>query len=89
MTKQDFISVINDGMNRGKVFLAVKIETEGNPQPEVILNPAENVREKIKYYRHAYNDAMELISAKATGKSVHIVDVLMTNNLNDLNWFMY
>lgn len=89
MTKQDFISVINDGMNRGKIFLAVKIETEGNPQPEVILNPAENIREKIKYYRHAYNDAMELISAKAAGKSVRIVDVLMTNNLNDLNWFMY
>ena len=89
MTKQDFISVINDGMDRGKVFLAVKIETEGNPQPEVILNPAENFGEKIKYYRQAYNDDMELISAKAAGKRVRITDVLMTNNLSDLNWFMY
>lgn len=89
MTKQEFTTIVTDGMSRGKVFLAVKIETEGNPQPEVILNPAENFREKIKYYRHAYNDAMELISAKATGKLVRITDVLMTNNLTDLNWFMY
>lgn len=89
MTKAAFTEIVNDGMNRGKIFLAVKIETEGNPQPEVILNPAENFREKIKYYRHAYNDDMELISAKATGKSVRIADVLMTNNLTDLNWFMY
>lgn len=89
MTKNDFNLIVNDGMTRGKMFLAVKIETEGNPQPEVILNPSENFKEKLKYYRKAYNDDMELISAKATGKSVRIVDVLMTSNLNDLNWFMY
>lgn len=89
MTKLEFNSIINDGMNRNKVYLAVKIETEGNPQAEIILNPVENFKEKFKYYRHAYNDAMELISAKATGKLVRIVDVLMTNNLSDLNWFMY
>ena len=89
MTKTEFNNIVHDGMNRGKIYLAVKIETEGNPRPEIIINPEENFREKLKYYRNAYNDNMELIGAKAVGKIVRITDALMTNNLHDLDWFMY
>lgn len=89
MDKSVFNRIIKDGMERGKDFLAVKIETEGNPGPEVIINPAVNFNQKIKYYQKEYNDNMELIVAKEKGKIVKIVDVLMTSNLNDISWFAY
>ena len=89
MQKVKFNQVVEDGLKRGKSFLVVKIETEGNPGSEVIVNPAENFAAKVAYYDKAYNEDMELIAAKNNGKSVRIVDVLMTSNLNDLNWFIY
>lgn len=89
MTKATFQQTVEDGLNRGRTFMVVKIETAGNPGPEVIVNPAENFSAKLSYYDKAYNDDMELIAAKKNGSSVRIVDVLMTNNLNDLNWFIY
>ena len=89
MKKAKFDAVIEDGINRGKNFMVVKIATEGNPGSEIIVNPAENFRAKLSYYNKAYNDDMELIAAKTAGKSVRIVDVLMTSNLADLNWFAW
>lgn len=89
MTKAEFKKVVLDGINRRRSFLAVKIETEGNAGSEIIINPEENFTQKMAYYEKAYNDDMELISAKASGKLIRITDALMTNNLNDLNWFMY
>lgn len=89
MTKADFNQIVRDGVSRGKCYLAVKIETEGNPAPEVIVNPAENVGAKMAYYNKAYNDDFELITAKASGKLVRITDAIMTSNLNDLNWFIF
>lgn len=89
MNKAKFKQIVEEGLDRNKLFMVVKIETEGNPGPEVIVNPAENFAAKLAYYDKAYNDAMELITAKNAGKSVRISDALMTSNLNDLNWFIY
>ena len=89
MTKVEFKAAISDGLERSRVYMVVKIETEGNPAPEVIVNPIENVPEKMAYYEKAYNEDMELITAKSAGKSIRIIDAIMTNNLNDLNWFIY
>lgn len=89
MKKTDFKQIVEDGRVRGKLFMVVKIETEGNPGVEVIVNPFPNFAAKMTYYDKAYNDDMELIAAKNAGKSVRIIDALMTSNLNDLNWFAY
>lgn len=89
MTKVKFKKIVDEGISRGRCYMVVKIETEGNPAPEVIVNPVENFIPKLSYYDKAYNDDMELIAAKTSGKSVRISDVLMTSNLNDLNWFVY
>ena len=89
MRKANFKQIVEDGRARNKLFMVVKIETEGNPGYEVIVNPAENFAAKAAYYDKAYNDDMELIAAKNAGKSVRIVDVLLTSNLADLNWFAY
>ena len=89
MNKQKFNQIVNEGINRKRNFMVVKIETVGNPGPEIIVNPAENFDQKIKYYDKAYNDNMELIKAKEAGKLIRVTDVLMTSNLNDLSWFAY
>ena len=89
MKKADFKNIVADGVSRGKEFLVVKIETEGNPGAEIILNPGINIGAKMAYYDKAYNDDLELIAAKTNGKSIRITDALMTSNLNDLNWFVY
>lgn len=89
MKKAEFKKIVQDGRNRNKNFLAVRIETEGNLGPEIILNPVENIAAKMAYYDKAYNDDMELIHAKESGKLIRITDALMTSNLNDLNWFVY
>lgn len=89
MTKQKFKEIVNEGIDRNRNFMVVRIETEGNPGPEIIVNPVENFDQKIKYYDKAYNEDMELIKAKKVGKLIKITDVLMTSNLNDLSWFVY
>ena len=89
MNKQQFKNIVADGLKRGKNFLIVKIETEGNPAAEIIINPVENVASKMAYYEKAYNDDLELIAAKSNGKSIRITDVIMTSNLSDLAWFVY
>ncbi len=89
MKKSKFIEIFEEGVNRGSNFLIVKIETEGNPGAEIIINPAENFAAKMSYYKSAYNDDLELIRAKESGKLIRIVDAIMTNNFNDLNWFVY
>ncbi len=89
MNKKKFFETIKEGVDRGRYFMVVKIETQGNPKPEIIINPAENFKLKVDYYNKAYNSEMELISAKESGKIIKITDVLMTSNLNDLSWFAY
>ena len=89
MNKQEFKRIIDEGISRRKNFLVVKIETEGSPKPEIIINPAENFYQKVHYYNTAYNDNMELIKAKESGKLIKITDALMTSNLVDLSWFAY
>ena len=89
MNKAKFKQIVAEGRERGKLFMIVKIETEGNIAPEIIVNGHENFDAKLSYYDKAYNDDMELIAAKNNGKSIRIVDALMTSNFSDLNWFAY
>lgn len=89
MRKSEFKEIVQNGINRGRDFMVVKIRTEGNASPEIIINGSENFKQKLAYYDKAYNDDMELIKAKEAGKLITIEDVLVTSNLNDLSWFAY
>ena len=89
MNKEEFNRIVNEGIDRNKNFIVVKIDREGDPAPEIIINSKENFPKKIGYYNKAYDDNMELIKAKDTGKLIRVTDVLMTSNLNDLSWFVY
>lgn len=86
MKKCEFKKIIDKGLKQDCFFMAVVIETEGNKEPEIIINSKGNFVEKMRYYDQAYNDDMELINAKKNGKSIRIVDVSMINNLIELAW---
>ena len=47
---KEFMDMYNSGVSRGRQFMVVQIETEGNPGPEVIVNRAENFDKKFNYY---------------------------------------
>ena len=86
MKKSEFKNIIVEGLKYGCSFMAVVIENEESKEPEIIINPKENFTEKMRYYDQAYNDDMELISAKKTGKLIRIVNVSMMNYLVELVW---
>ena len=87
MRTEKLMDIFDDAQRRGKAFICVKIETEGNAAPEIIINPEANFEAKRAYYSKAYSDDLRLIAAK--DKVIRIVDALATSNLNDLNWFAY
>ncbi len=86
MKKSEFTNIIDEGLKYGCSFMVVVIENEESKEPEIIINPKENFVEKMRYYDQAYNDDMELISAKKAGKSIRIVNVSMMNYLVELVW---
>lgn len=89
MKKQEFNEIVKEGIGRGRQFLVVKISTEGCEAPEIVITMAENFRQKLAYYNKAYNNNMELINSRVLGKLITVEDALMTNNLAELNWFVY
>lgn len=88
MTKSNLKTMVKASEN-GNRFLFLKIETEGNPAPEIIVNPPENIASKMAYIDKAYNEELELIRAKESGKRIRIVDAVVTSNFNALSWFVY
>lgn len=84
MTKTEFKAIVEDGINRGRAFMAVKIQEVGFPAPIVIVVPAEIADNKIRDYMKFTDDDLVF---KNTGNKIE--DVLLTGNLNDLNWFAY
>ena len=84
MTKTEFKAFVEDDINRGRAFMAVKIQEVGSPAPIVIVIPAEIADNKIRDYMKFTDDDLVF---KNTGNKIE--DVLFTSNLNGLNWFAY
>lgn len=53
-----FSHAIADGAN----FVGVMIQLPNMSQPEVIINPIDNLPSKMEYYFNNYNDNLELIA---------------------------
>lgn len=45
-------------------YVAVKIEMNGFPSPEIIINPIENAESKLKYYQNIYDENLNHKHAK-------------------------
>ena len=41
-------------------YVGVKIEMQGFPEPEIIINKSPNFDEKLAYYKKAYNEDLTL-----------------------------
>lgn len=92
MRKAEFTQAVVEGVNRNRRFMVVKTETDGSIGAEITITPSENFTAKLAYYDRFYNDNMQMVvssSLPGAGKVVSVTDVLMTSNLNDLNWFAY
>lgn len=67
----------------GNYYIAVKISMIGLPEPEVILNPKDNLREKFEYYKRAYNDDLTL----KTYSGIQIIDAVACGGHCPVEWF--
>ena len=84
MNKASFNEIVNDGFNRGKEFLLVKIMEPEAVNPMVTIIPKDLVKKKVNEYMRATDNDLVF---KNTGNKIE--DALATSNLNELNWFAY
>lgn len=49
-----------DASQAGKEYVGVKIEMQGFPEPEIIINKSSNFDKKLAYYKKAYNEDLTL-----------------------------
>ena len=84
MNKANFNEIVNDGLNRGKDFLMVKIMEPDAVNPMVTVIHKDMVKKKVSEYMKATDNDLVF---KDTGNKIE--DVLATSNLNELKWFVY
>lgn len=83
MNKSSLKAVFINAKAAGAKYIGVKIETEGNREPEIIINPQGNFDTKFTYYMNAYDDKLVLISAK--GKTdIRITGAAHGNSFEDI-----
>lgn len=51
-----FIGAIENGAN----YIGVKVKHEDSEGAEIIINPSENFKDKLEYYKNAYNEDLVL-----------------------------
>ena len=84
MNKANFNEIVNDGLNRGKEFLLVKIMEPEAVNPIVTIIHKDMVKKKVSEYMKATDNNLVF---KDTGNKIE--DVLATSSLNELKWFVY
>lgn len=62
MKQNELREIFNFALEHEKKYVGVAIETRGMEKPEYIINPYENIAQKLVYYVGAYNDDMVLKS---------------------------
>lgn len=61
MTKKEkLIELFEEAIISDEEFVAVAVETNGNDEYEIIINPRENFEKKLEYYKNSYNDDLVL-----------------------------
>lgn len=70
----------NYAIEYGEKFVAVKIEMKGFAEAEIIVNPIENAKDKIDYYKKTYDD--ELNHKYAEG--IKIIGFTFGDNMSEI-----
>lgn len=84
MNKQKFKEIIKEGRSRGKDFMIVKIKEVDSINSKIIIVQGDDILKTEEMYLRATDD--NLVFKDTCNK---ILDILLTNNLNDLSWFGY
>jgi hypothetical protein len=66
-------------------FVAVRIEMQGFPEAEVIINPIINADSKLEYYQKTYDENLNHIHAKG----IKIVGCTFGNDWNEIEEDLY
>lgn len=61
-------------------YVGVKIQMQGFPKPEIIINENENFDSKFAYYKKAYNDDLTL----KTFNGIRIIGFTYGNSFKDI-----
>ncbi|EJS62024.1 hypothetical protein ICU_05192 [Bacillus cereus BAG2X1-1] len=59
LTLERLEQCFNEAVSEGAEYVAVKIEMDGFPSDEVIINGKENIDTKLEYYKKTYNKDLE------------------------------
>lgn len=59
LTVENLETCFDEAKESGAKFVGVVIDMEGFPQPEVIINPAENIDSKLAYYKKTYDENLQ------------------------------
>ncbi|WP_405101771.1 hypothetical protein [Oceanobacillus sp. FSL H7-0719] len=71
----------NGAIERNMSYVGVSIKMEGLTENEIIINPIANAKDKLEYYRQAYD---EDLTHKYAGSDIQIVKVASSNILSNL-----
>lgn len=64
LTMNHLETAFNQAIVTGSAYVAVLIEMEGFPEPEVIINKQENIETKLAYYKKTYDENLNHKFAK-------------------------
>lgn len=79
----ELLKVFTEATENDAKFIGVKIETEGNSEPEIIINPNANFHEKYTYYSTAYDENLVLKATKGK-KQIKITAAAYGNRFDDI-----
>lgn len=85
LTLEYLENCFNNAKKEGQLFVAVKVEMKGLPEHEIIVNPIENVDEKLSYYKAVYDN--NLNHKYSTG--VKIVGFVFANSMDEIQDDLY
>lgn len=66
LTLKDLEKCFYDASQAGDEYVGVKIEMQGFPEPEIVINKSSNFDEKLAYYKKTYNEDLTLKSFNRT-----------------------
>ena len=55
----DMVQIFREAQQLKQAFVAVKIEMDGFPKPEVIINESVNIESKLDYYIKTYDENLK------------------------------
>ena len=80
LTMESLEKTFKEAQERKAKYIAVRIEMEGFPEHEVIINLLDNLPKKLEYYRNAYRNDLRL----KVNTGIRIVDFTYGNDFSTI-----